>query len=271
MTSKRNKLLPNLMYLKDCFPEKALRNCAMHFLIALAVACLLFPSNAGAFNFFGPSDYEECAERAAKDARTNAALRVLLKTCRSKFQARRKTGGGYIWCPYIADLSKSLCIDVAKPTVSKRDRARLEELLNQKRANLASRTASARIAQSKMRIIEWDLACDDPFRVDKRTYDPSYASSPTPVYEGSSDSCVGYHVTGQIRNGSNIAVRQIGIGLQLLYAGQQCNSAISETHRLNVNLAPGATTGFSFNVSVVATGTLSRASSGCLAVTSFQQ
>ena len=81
---------------------------------------------------------------------------------------------------------------------------------------------------------------------------------------------MGYHITGQIRNGSNINLRQIGIGLQLLYAEQQCNSVITETHRLAVNLAAGAVTNFSVNASNVPTGIRLQASGGCLIVTSVQ-
>jgi hypothetical protein len=239
-------------------------------LILLTAAFLLVSGNVVAFELFGPSDYEECAERAAKGARSDKALKVLLKTCRSKFQARRKTGGGYIWCPYIRELSDTVCVDVAKATVSKRDRARLDELVNQKRAYLTTRAANTRDAQRNTRLVEWNFSCDDPFRIDKRSYDPSYANEPMPVYEGSSGSCVGYHVTGKILNGSNYALRQIGIGVQFLYGAQECSSTIAETRRLNVALAPGATTSFSFSVSSVEIKTMSRASNGCLMVTSVQ-
>ena len=198
-----------------------------HFLftLTLAAGALLPLTTAHAFNLFGPSDYEECAADAAKDAKSKAALKILLQTCSSDFQARRKTGGGYIWCPYIPDLSKSVCIDVAKPKVTKSDRQRIETVLQEQRQNAILRDLADRGALDKMQIVAWDFSCDDPFRVDKRTYDPSYASSPEPVYEGSSGSCVGYHVTGQIHNGSNKTVTQIGVGFQALYGQQRCSSA----------------------------------------------
>ena len=44
---------------------------------------------------FGPKDYEECAENAAKDAKSKDALGVLLSLCESKFRGRRKPNGGY--------------------------------------------------------------------------------------------------------------------------------------------------------------------------------
>jgi hypothetical protein len=45
------------------------------------------------WNPFAPTDYEECAESAAKSAKTNEALKILISTCASKFAGRRKAGG----------------------------------------------------------------------------------------------------------------------------------------------------------------------------------
>ena len=49
------------------------------------------------WNFFAPKDYEECAERAARDAKSIDALSVLVSNCRSSFAGRRKAGGGYTY------------------------------------------------------------------------------------------------------------------------------------------------------------------------------
>ena len=46
---------------------------------------------------FAPKDYEECAERAARDAKSKDALSVLVSVCRSNFAGRRKAGGGYTY------------------------------------------------------------------------------------------------------------------------------------------------------------------------------
>jgi hypothetical protein len=47
------------------------------------------------WNPFAPTDYEECAESAARDARSKEALGILLSSCGLKFSGRRKPGGGY--------------------------------------------------------------------------------------------------------------------------------------------------------------------------------
>ncbi len=44
---------------------------------------------------FAPKDYEGCAERAARDAKSKDALSILISVCRSDFKGRRKAGGGY--------------------------------------------------------------------------------------------------------------------------------------------------------------------------------
>lgn len=43
----------------------------------------------------GPKDQEECRAEAAKKARSEAALEVLLESCWSEFPANRVLGGGY--------------------------------------------------------------------------------------------------------------------------------------------------------------------------------
>jgi hypothetical protein len=48
-------------------------------------------------NLFPPTDYEECAERAAKTAKSKDALAILVSTCNSKFVGRHKPTGGYTY------------------------------------------------------------------------------------------------------------------------------------------------------------------------------
>jgi hypothetical protein len=44
---------------------------------------------------FGPKDYEECAVNAAKEAKSEDALAILLSSCELQFKGRRKPTGGY--------------------------------------------------------------------------------------------------------------------------------------------------------------------------------
>lgn len=65
----------------------------------VCVFCVLMGAPAAAqwWNPFAPSDYEECSESAARTAKTNDALKVLIEACSSKFAGRRKLGGGYTY------------------------------------------------------------------------------------------------------------------------------------------------------------------------------
>jgi len=56
---------------------------------SLVLVCT--PAFAQSWNPFAPSDYEECAESAAKTAKTNEALKILIAACASKFAGRRKS------------------------------------------------------------------------------------------------------------------------------------------------------------------------------------
>ena len=74
----------------------------MRLLISAALAAVVVsampgasPADAQWWNPLAPSDFEECTERAAKEAKTNEALNILLESCRAKFTGRRKPGGGY--------------------------------------------------------------------------------------------------------------------------------------------------------------------------------
>jgi hypothetical protein len=64
---------------------------------AFLLALFCTPAFAQWWNPFAPSDYEECSESAARSAKTNEALKILISACSSKFVGRRKVGGGYTY------------------------------------------------------------------------------------------------------------------------------------------------------------------------------
>jgi hypothetical protein len=69
------------------------------------------------WNPFAPSDYEECQEKAARDAKSKAALDILLNACDTKFPGRRKLGGGYIYY----DIRQNRSFDIAGPNPTPRE------------------------------------------------------------------------------------------------------------------------------------------------------
>jgi hypothetical protein len=62
--------------------------------MSAAVSAVVFSN----WDPFPPTDYEDCAGRAAKTAKSKDGLSVLLSLCRSEFKGRRKPiGGGYAY------------------------------------------------------------------------------------------------------------------------------------------------------------------------------
>ena len=58
--------------------------------VTAAVSAFVFSN----WDPFPPTDYEDCAARAAKGAKSKDGLSVLLSICQSEFKGRRKPGGG---------------------------------------------------------------------------------------------------------------------------------------------------------------------------------
>jgi hypothetical protein len=109
------RLLSNCTYI-------AIR-CLLTAIIAVSVSIPYHEAHAQLLSIFGPKDYEDCAERAAKDAKTNNALSILLQNCNTSFPARRKPGGGYV---YYEEVSQTY-LDVSGPRLSKADKKLIEQ------------------------------------------------------------------------------------------------------------------------------------------------
>lgn len=90
--------------------------------IVLGALVLAEKSNAQWWNPFGPSDYEECSEKAAIDAKSSQALQILLRACEAKFAGRRKLCGGYTFY----DARQNRYFDINGPNPSKKEAADIE-------------------------------------------------------------------------------------------------------------------------------------------------
>lgn len=88
---------------------RAVLGAAILIVATSAVAAIVVPK----WNPFPPKDYEDCAARAAKDAKSKDALSVLLSICGSEFEGRRKAGGGYTY--YDSCQDRAFDIQRAKP------------------------------------------------------------------------------------------------------------------------------------------------------------
>ena len=86
-------------------------------LAALALLASATVSGTAQASFFEPKDWEECMVQAAKDAKSEGALRILANQCMRDFPATRKPEGGYQYY----DSSANIYIDVSGPKLSKND------------------------------------------------------------------------------------------------------------------------------------------------------
>jgi hypothetical protein len=65
--------------------------------VLVIAASVVSPIAVSKWNLFPPKDYEDCAARAAKEAKSKDGLAVLLSNCSTDFEGRRKPGGGYTY------------------------------------------------------------------------------------------------------------------------------------------------------------------------------
>jgi hypothetical protein len=93
------------------------KHCVWHLCIIFVMVFLPSAASAQFFGFFGPKDYEECAVKAAKDAKNRDALGILLQSCNSEYPARRKSTGGYRYF----DSRTGEYVDVSGPKLSTAD------------------------------------------------------------------------------------------------------------------------------------------------------
>jgi hypothetical protein len=65
--------------------------------VLVIAAAVVSPIAVSKWNLFPSKDYEDCAARAAKDAKSKDGLALLLSICSTDFEGRRKPGGGYTY------------------------------------------------------------------------------------------------------------------------------------------------------------------------------
>jgi hypothetical protein len=115
--------------------------------VAVAVILTLAsaPAHADWWSWlFGPKDYEDCAESAARDAKSKEALNVLLFSCNSKFPGRRKPIGGYTFF----DSRQNRYFDIAGPNPTSAELAIME---GQYTDYVAIQAENARLQQEEAR------------------------------------------------------------------------------------------------------------------------
>lgn len=226
------------------------------FIKLIYILFLLSTGNANAFSLFGHSDYEECEASAAKDAKSEQALQILIKKCDSDFPARKSQQGGYF---YFEKKSKEW-IPVSSPKMTKQDwekvnkaiavfelaetnwQNELREMTKLRREQIAAAKAEA---LSGVSVVSFSFQC-------KSTYN-----------------CRDKNFTIKLKNNSKHNVRMVGFGILLTPGKQDCSGSHTQNEGPElVDLRAGATTVINFTKNNF--GPVTSNLHGCVWVTSVQ-
>lgn len=132
--------------------------------IATAFFVALIPTASAAqwWNPFAPADYEDCIETAANNAKSKAALDILVSACEGKFAGRRRPGGGYTYF----DARQGKQFNIAGPNPTAAELKRFDEeysryLVEQKQLDRIAAEQKAEEEAAEMRReqarIDWEL------------------------------------------------------------------------------------------------------------------
>jgi len=132
--------------------------------IAAGFIVALIPTASAAqwWNPFAPADYEDCIESAANNAKSKAALDILVAACERKFSGRRKSGGGYTYF----DARQGKQFNIAGPNLTGAELKRIDDeysryLVEQREFERisAERQAQEKAAEERQEQarIDWEL------------------------------------------------------------------------------------------------------------------
>jgi hypothetical protein len=223
-------------------------------IVATAAISAVVVSN---WNPFPPKDYEDCASRAARDAKSKDALSVLLSICASEFKGRRKPGGGYTYFDSCQD--RSIDIKEPNPTTPElndinyqcllyteaQERVASEQAAARARQLQAEREARLRAQQAEQegRARAQQAAQDAIARLQARKWAAIQTIRVTLSgfeYCEPNNLILGCTMKIEVTNGSKEALSKLLIGLATASTvGAACPSSYGTHETLNIGLSPG--------------------------------
>ncbi len=187
----------------------------------------------------GPKDQEDCKAKAAKDAKSVAAMEVLLEDCQRRFPAVKRDDGSYAYY----DDTLSEWVGVSGPVLSDADVEKLRELRAEKQAFQATQdaenaksqaklAADRQLALSQMKIISYDISCngDEPYM-----------------------GCYNKNITIKIKNQSARTITGLTISYEI---GDDidCSGSLGKNFNNNISIPPGSVGSIVENVMFDAAG-----------------
>lgn len=204
---------------------------------------------------FGPKDYEECAENAAREAKSKDALGILLSSCELKFRGRRKSIGGYT----LYDNRQNRYFDIKGPNPTPAELEYIErqystyisvqaEYERMQREEAEQQSAIRRAEAERQRVeAERQAALA---QIAKAEFQKRQQAA-LPKIEITSQSiecrlsliCGLYTLTIGIRNRSQERISALSFGWVFLPTDERnCPTSLPTKHRQRVELAPNGTT-----------------------------
>ena len=201
----------------------------------------------------GPKDQEDCKAKAAKDAKSVAAMGVLLEDCERQFPAIKRDDGSYAYY----DNSLSEWIGVSGPVLSDADLEKLRGLRAEKQAFLTKQAAEDVKSQAKLvadrelvlsqtTIISYDISCNG---------DATYIA------------CYDKNISVKIKNNSDKTVYGVKISYEI---GDDidCSGSLGKNFDNDISIAPGSVGSIVKNVKFDAAGP-EGVMNGCVQVSSI--
>jgi hypothetical protein len=203
---------------------------------------------------FAPKDYEECADHAARDAKSKDALAVLLSVCRSDFEGRRKRGGGYTFYDQCKD--QNYDIDGPNPTpdemkyIEGRCQAYLDlkSRMDAEDAELARKKQQA-AQEARIAAQQAETAASAALHARVLAAIPAIHVAANGFKDCELYNSVFCKLSVEVANGSKEALSRIVIGLSNVAAvGDACPSSYAAQFWFYIKLSPGEKRGTTVDV-----------------------
>ena len=203
------------------------------FALVVALAALV----AFQWGLFAPKDYEECAESAARTAKSKEALAILISSCQSKFMGRRKLGVGYTYY----DARQDRDFDIAGPNPDARELQFIEKqysiyLKEKEQAAIAQADVDRRTQEADA---ERERELESRRQAALKLIQILSSNIECKLYT----QCGLYRFTVNVKNSSKEDIAALSFGWAFISTeAPNCPTTLQNKRREQVNLRPGDTT-----------------------------
>jgi hypothetical protein len=210
------------------------------------------------WGLFAPKDYEQCAESAAKTAKSKEALSILISTCNSKFRGRRKLGGGYAY--YDSRQDQHFDIAGANPTgeeikyiekqYSVYATAKLQAAIATQEVETERQQAQAELETKQRAAVEAETERQTELETKQRAELEIRQRTAVKLIELTSNIecklsliCGLYKLTIKVKNNSRENISALSFGWAFISVEDpNCPNSLPTKHREQINLRPDDTT-----------------------------